>query len=225
MNKKVLVFVAHQDDETIGCGGTIAKWSSLGADIEVCYMTDGSTGVEQMTDGANIVLERDTEAMIACKILGVKTVSHLGIPCQEINNDKSTFHKVIKKIREVKPDLVLTHNKICKHRDHKNTSALVEEACWKCSENILEELGDPCIVSSVLSFEILDAFENPDYVVDITNFYERKCKAMDVYSSQRGVIPGIEEYLDGISKVRGYSIGPNVRAEAFKRLGNKPLEI
>ena len=46
-NKKVLVFVAHQDDETIGCGGTIAKWSNQGAEVHVCFMTDGATGFEQ----------------------------------------------------------------------------------------------------------------------------------------------------------------------------------
>ena len=56
----------------------------------------------------------------------------------------------------------MKYSTICKHRDHKNTSVLVEEACWKCSENILEELGKPCVVPSVMAFEILDAFENPD---------------------------------------------------------------
>ena len=40
-NKKVLIILAHQDDETIGCGGSIKKWSSNGATVEVCFMTDG----------------------------------------------------------------------------------------------------------------------------------------------------------------------------------------
>ncbi len=228
MSKKVLVFAAHQDDETIGCGGTIAKWSRGGSDVQVCFMTDGGTGIEQGCDvkmRENITDIRLKEASLACHVLGVSKIHTFGIPCQEVTNNKKTFHSVIKKIREVKPDIILTHNQICKHRDHKNTSMVVEEATWKCSENILEELGDPHLVSQLLSFEILDPFANPDFVVDITEEFAVKEYAMSVYGSQFGIIPGIEYYLDGISKVRGYSIGPNRRGEAFKRIGTLPVQI
>ena len=77
----------------------------------------------------------------------------------------------------------------------------------------------------VLQCEILDPFENPDVVVDITKEYITKCEAMAVYTSQRGIIPGIEQYLNGISLVRGYSVGPNKGAEAFKRLGRLPYKL
>jgi hypothetical protein len=80
-------------------------------------------------------------------------------------------------------------------------------------------------VDLVLQCEILDTFQNPDFIVDITKEYITKCEAMAVYTSQRGVIPGIEQYLNGISLVRGYSSGPNRRAEAFKRLGNLPYKL
>lgn len=225
-NKKVLVFVAHQDDETIGCGGTIAKWSNQGAKIHVCFMTDGATGYEQGSGlKSDIASVRMREATHACHILGVKEVSTLGLPCQEIKNDKETFHKVIQKIRQFQPNVVITHSDICKHRDHGVTSNIVKESCWKCSENILEDLGEPHVVDLILQCEILDPFENPDFIVDITKEYITKCEAMSLYTSQRGVIPGIEQYLNGISLVRGYSSGPNRRAEAFKRLGNLPYKL
>ena len=225
-DKKVMVFVAHQDDETIGCGGTIAKWSNQGANVHVCFMTDGSTGYEQ---GSNLKSEitsiRMREAMYACHILGVKEVTTLSLPCQQIENNKETFHKVIQKIRQFRPNVIITHSDICKHRDHKITSNIVEESCWKSPENILEDLGTPHVVDLVLQCEILDPFENPDVVVDITKEYITKCEAMAVYTSQRGIIPGIEQYLNGISLVRGYSVGPNKRAEAFKRLGRLPYKL
>ena len=50
MNSTVLIFAAHQDDETIGCGGTMAKWACEGKDVQVCFMTDGGTGIEQGCD-------------------------------------------------------------------------------------------------------------------------------------------------------------------------------
>ncbi len=224
--KKVLVFVAHQDDETIGCGGTISKWSKEGAQVHVCFMTDGATGFEQGSGLQNdITSVRMKEAIYACHLLGVKDVSTLSLPCQQIDNNKETFHKVIQKIRQVQPNVVITHSNICKHRDHRITSSIVEESCWKSTENILEDLGKPHVVDLVLQCEILDPFENPDFIVDITKEYITKCEAMAVYTSQRGVIPGIEQYLNGISLVRGYSSGPNRRAEAFKRLGRLPYKL
>ena len=205
--KKVLVLVAHQDDETIGCGGTIAKWSDQGAFIHVCFMTDGATGYQQGSGLKDEIKSiRMKEATYACHILGAKKVSTLGLPCQEIKNNKKTFHKVIEKIRQVQPNIVITHSNVCKHRDHRITSEIVSESCWKSTENILENLGKP-------------------HSVDITKEYITKCEAMNIYTSQRGVIPGIEQYLNGISLVRGYSSGPNRRAEAFKRLGRLPYKL
>ncbi len=221
---KVLIFAAHQDDETIGCGGTIKKWSDLGSEIHVCYMTDGATGVEQGSDGSNIVETRNEEAEKVAKILGIKKIHNLKLPCQKVSNRQTNFHKVIQKIREVKPDMVMTHNQVCKHRDHKRTSMIVEEACWKASENILEELGGRHTVKSLWSFEILDHFSVPDYVVDICDQYESKMKAMAVYCSQLGILSDIEQLIDGITKVRGYSIGVK-RGEAFKRIGRVPLGL
>ena len=225
-DKRVLVFVAHQDDETIGCGGTIAKWSDQGARIQVCFMTDGATGFEQGSGlEKSITSIRMKEATYACHLLGVKEISTLGLPCQEVKNDKETFHKVIQKIRQFRPNVVITHSNICKHRDHRVTSSIVEESCWKSTENILEDLGSPHKVDLVLQCEILDPLDNPDFIVDISKEYITKLEAMSIYASQGGVIPGIEQYLNGISLVRGYSVGPNKRAEAFKRLGRLPYKL
>ncbi len=222
--KKVLVFVAHQDDETIGCGGTIKKWTDEGSEVHVCFMTDGSTGIEQGVDGKEIVTTRMLEAKKATTILGVKELHTLNLPCQKVVNKQQTFHKVIELIRRVKPDLVITHGQECKHRDHKRTSAIVEEACWKASENILEELGGTHMVQSLWAFEILDPHDNPDIVVDITEQYESKIKAMNVYVSQEGILGAIYDYLNGIAKVRGYSIGVKY-GESFKRIGRVPYRI
>ena len=225
-DKRVLVFVAHQDDETIGCGGTLAKWSNEGAKVHVCFMTDGATGYEQGSGlKSDITSVRMKEATYACHLLGVKEISTFGLPCQEIKNDKQTFHKVIQKIRQFRPNVVITHSDICKHRDHRVTSSIVEESCWKSTENILEDLGKPHAVDLVLQCEILDPLDNPDFIVDISKEYITKLEAMSIYTSQRGVIPGIEQYLNGISLVRGYSVGPDKRAEAFKRLGRLPYRL
>ena len=82
---KILVFAAHQDDETIGCGGTIRKWSSNGSIVDVIFMTDGSTGVDQSGRVDNdIASTRKKEAEQAAEILGVSKIHNLNFECQNI---------------------------------------------------------------------------------------------------------------------------------------------
>ena len=223
-DRTILIFAAHQDDETIGCGASIRKWADVGNKVYVCFVTDGSTGKQQGKEFDDIVATRMTEAREAAKILGILGVSSLSLECQRVSNRKINFHKVIKVIREIKPDIVITHNKVCKHRDHKRVSEIVEEACWKAQEDILEELGEVHRIEDLWSFEILDPHPNPDIVVDVTKTYDSKIEAMNVYFSQHGILDGIYSYMDGLSKVRGYSIGAE-RGEAFTRIGRMPIKL
>jgi len=225
--KKVLIFAAHQDDETIGCGGTIKKWSDAGSEIHVCFMTDGGTGIDPEHDPYtrhNIKTIRMKEASLAAKVLGIHRIHEFRVKCQTLRNGQLIFHKCISLIRKVKPDLVVTHDKVCKHRDHKATSEIVVEACWKASERLSSELGEVHAVDAVWSFEILDPHPNPDFVVDITDTYGYKMKAMAIYFSQHGILSGIMDYIDGLAKVRGHSVGVKY-GEAFTRLGNIPVKL
>ena len=222
---KILIFAAHQDDETIGCGGTIKKWSAAGSIVEVVFMTDGSTGIDQSGKFDNdIVLTRQEEAKQAAEILGVSKIHNLNLECQNIKNSKENFHKVISLIREIRPDLVITHHAKDKHRDHRKTAKIVLEACWKSSENIHKELGEVHKIDDVWSYEITDPLPKIDFVVDISETYCKKIEAMKIYSSQENVVNGIFSFLDGLSKVRGYSINKK-RGEGFMRVSHMPMEI
>ena len=227
MNKKnkILVIVAHQDDETIGCGGTIKKLSSMGNKVEVIFVTDGKTGIDQRNlYGKDIVSVRMSEAKQASEILGVDKISTLSVPCQNVNSDdQDLFHKVISKIRKFKPSVVITHSNKDKHRDHRAVSNLVVESCWKSSENIHSELGKTHVVDDVWAMEITDLLD-VDYVVDITNYIDFKLEAMKIYESQEQVINGIFDHIIGLSKVRGYSIGVK-HGEGFKRISKTPAQI
>ena len=123
--KKALVIVAHQDDETIGCGGTIYKWAKNGCEIDVIFVTDGQTGIDQrdLYDNKSIKGTRMEEAKMAADVLQISQIETLNVPCQRVD-DKSQdlFHTLIKKIRLFKPEIILTHSSIDKHRDHKAVS-------------------------------------------------------------------------------------------------------
>ena len=212
--KNILAFVAHQDDETIGCGGTLSKFSSLGYETTVVFVTDGSTGVDQSTRFSNdIVKNRSSEAKIACSILGINNVEELGLACQQVENNQDNFHKFIKIIRRIKPDIIITHSPNDKHRDHKAVAEIVIEASWKAHEDIHSELGKKHRISSLWGCEITDLIK-PDIYVDITDSFDKKMSALESYNTQTNIIEGYSSFLNGIAAVRGFESGVK-KAEAF----------
>jgi LmbE family N-acetylglucosaminyl deacetylase len=71
MRASAIVFSPHQDDETLGCGGTIIKKRELGASVEMVYMTDGTTSPLGMPIHELKAL-RKREARAACEQLGIE---------------------------------------------------------------------------------------------------------------------------------------------------------
>ena len=106
-------------------------------------------------------------------------------------DDKSQdlFHTLIKKIRLFKPEIILTHSSIDKHRDHKAVSRLVKEASWKSKEDIHSELGETFQVGDVWGIEITDLHEKIDFIVSLSNeSYNAKIKAFSKYTSQEKLL-------------------------------------
>ena len=225
--KKVLIFAAHQDDETIGCGGTIKKWSDLGTEVTVVFFTNGDTGIDQKAEYTpdSIVATRMEEANKAKEILGIHNVYTFDIPCQCVENNQETFHKTIAAIRMEKPEIILTHAPHDKHRDHRIISEIVKEACRKAYEDIHPELGPTHRIKDLWAFEISDLLPRVDFVVDVSSSaMKAKLKAFNAYHSQLGVIHGLVRHIRGSSVVRGYMIGAN-HGEAYMRINTSPMSL
>lgn len=226
--KRALVIVAHQDDETIGCGGTLYKWANNGCRIDVIFVTDGKTGIDQrdLYDNKSIKGTRMNEAKMAASVLKLSKIETLNVPCQKVD-DKSQklFHSLIKKIRSFKPEIILTHSGIDKHRDHRAVSRLVTEASWKSKEDIHSELGETFQVGDVWGIEITDLHENIDFIVTLSDeSYNAKIEAFSKYTSQEKVIKGMINNINGMAKIRGYQSGSNY-AEGFKRISLESIII
>jgi LmbE family N-acetylglucosaminyl deacetylase len=71
MNRPAVVFAPHQDDETLGCGGTILLKRKAGARVTVVFMTDGRTSHNQFIPAEELVQMREREAIAACLKLGL----------------------------------------------------------------------------------------------------------------------------------------------------------
>lgn len=137
MTKRVLAVLAHPDDESFGLGGTLALYAQRGYETYYVCATRGEAGTvdEEHLKGFKDTAEmRTDELMRAAKELGLKEVIFLGyrdsgMPGVDANNhpDAQINHpieevagKVVKHIRKIKPEIVITFDPIggYKHPDH-----------------------------------------------------------------------------------------------------------
>src|SRR6266498_1565842 len=137
MNKTLLAVLAHPDDESFGMGGTLALYARRGYDTYYICATRGEVGTvdpEYMKGFSSIAELREAELRCAAQHLGLKGVYFLGyrdsgMPGTEPNRhpDAQINHsidevagRVVKYIRELKPDVVLTFDPIggYRHPDH-----------------------------------------------------------------------------------------------------------
>ncbi len=137
MTKTILAVLAHPDDETFGLGGTLALYAQRGYDTYYVCATRGEVGAadEEFMKGFKDTAEmRTDELMRAAKILGLKDVFFLGYRDSGMAGSDDNKHpdaqvahsidevagRVVKYIRELKPDVVITFDPIggYKHPDH-----------------------------------------------------------------------------------------------------------
>lgn len=163
MTKTLLAVLAHPDDETFGIGGTLALYAQKGYEVYYLCATRGEAGTvdEEHLRGFSSTAEmRTDELMRAAKHLGLKGVFFLGyrdsgMPGTEENKhpDAQINHsidevagRVVKYIRELKPDLVLTHDPIggYKHPDHIHIHKATKLAFEKADDaSFHPEAGSP----------------------------------------------------------------------------------
>ncbi|MHA1111766.1 MAG: PIG-L deacetylase family protein [Promethearchaeota archaeon] len=210
----ILIFEAHSDDAVIGMAGMILKIRDI-KDIILITCTKGETGYSTEEEKKNIVEIRKRESLVTDLILGIKEHIFLENSCQDLQNTKENYHKIIEIIRKYCPSQIFTHKSPSKHRDHRECHDLVTEAWWKASENVLPELGNPVRVPILHTFEVTDLFEFPHSIVDIGDI-NPKLEVLNKFESQMGVLPGIEDFVRGLALVRGYQGGFKY-GEAFQK--------
>ncbi|MGB5394752.1 MAG: bacillithiol biosynthesis deacetylase BshB1, partial [Lutimonas sp.] len=182
MKLDILAFGAHPDDVELGCGATLAKEISLGKKVGIVDLTRGELG----TRGSAEI--RDQEAKNAAEILGVEVRENLGFADGFFQNDRANQIEIIKMIRKFKPEIVLCNSIDDRHIDHPKGSKLVSDACFlsglrkietKLEENI-QDAWRPKLVYHYIQWKNIE----PDFVVEVNDFIEKKVQAVMAYSSQ-----------------------------------------
>ncbi|MEM8709632.1 MAG: bacillithiol biosynthesis deacetylase BshB1 [Planctomycetota bacterium] len=213
----VLVIAAHPDDAEISAGGTILRLVDAGARVGILDITEGEMG----TRGTRS--DRAAEASRATKVLGLSWRGNLKQPDGRVEVTVEARESLAKHLRELQPDLVLSHHLDDPHPDHEASARLAKEAWYLSGLKQLAKLtGGPAArrPRQLAHFMSHTHFE-PTFVVDIEPVWERKREAVLAYATQLAPSDGDD---DGKHFLYGVDILERVetKARAFgERIGGR----
>ncbi|WP_179317035.1 bacillithiol biosynthesis deacetylase BshB1 [Winogradskyella undariae] len=183
MKLDILAIGAHPDDVELGCGGTLAKEVSKGKKVGIIDLTRGELGTRGTAE------TRDEEAFNAAKILGVHSRINMRFADGFFVNDKEHQLELIKMIRYYKPEIIICNAINDRHIDHPKGSQLVSDACFLSGlkkietyneENEVQEPWRPKTVYHYIQWKDIE----PDVVVDVTGFIDKKIDSALAYKTQ-----------------------------------------
>ncbi len=177
---------AHPDDADIQFGGTAILLRQLGHNIIFVSMTDGSAGHHELSRTA-LADRRLNETKRAAKFLDI-TYIVMDLLDGELVADLATRHKLMRLIREQKPDVIISPRPYDYHTDHRATSVLARDCSFLLTvPNVCPETH--ALDKSPAIFFHQDGFKKPvpfapDVIVDITPVIDRKMQNLAHHESQ-----------------------------------------
>lgn len=172
-----LAFSPHPDDAEMGCGGLLLKLKDKGYRTGIIDLTRA----ELSTNGN--LKTREEEIKEASKILGLDIRENLGLEDANIKNDYDSRLKVISAIRKYRPGLALIPFWRDRHPDHENSYKLLKDAIFisglKKFKTGLDSYRPDVVINYMLHYEF-----KPSFIVDISQYYNKKFSAVAAYKSQ-----------------------------------------
>lgn len=220
---KILIIVAHPDDETIGCGGAIVYHKKLKHKIEAVSFTDGVSArnlKDNKLNDSSIIKLRRKNSILASKILGFKWLENFKYPDNEL--DSISILNIVKKIEQIskkfKPDIVYTHHIGDLNIDHHIISKACLTAFRPLNKNKKTEIRFFEIPSSTdfAAYKISPNFK-PNLFIDISKFWQKKKSALLAYKKEMMSYPNSRSIsgIENLAKYRGNSVGLKM-AESFE---------
>jgi len=200
---KVLLLAPHPDDETIGCGGSLALHQSHGDPVKVIVLTDGGYAEGWDVDREEYIMIREQETRLAMSVLGVKDVEFWRLPDRGLVVDVGSVSRLVATLKDYQPTLLYIPSPQEAHPDHITTTQLA----WAA----IEEVSFP---GRVCFYEVAMPIR-PNILVDITAVVGEKERAMACYKSQLQ-LHDYKSMILGLNRYRSYSLLSSVtHAEAF----------
>lgn len=184
MKLDLLVITVHPDDAELGAGGTIAKYIAEGKKVGIVDLTQGELGTRGTAE------TRKAEATRAAEILGVHIRENLKLQDGFFENNKDHQLVIIECIRRYCPEIVITNALDDRHPDHGRASKLVNDALFlsglrkiettDLNTGKLQEAFRPRLQLQLIQ----DKYIQPDIILDISDYWDIKEKAVLAYTTQ-----------------------------------------
>jgi LmbE family N-acetylglucosaminyl deacetylase len=187
----VLAVYAHPDDADVACGGTLARWAKAGTAVHLIVCTDGGKGTfDPEVKPEALVAQRAAELEESSALIGLASVTNLGVPDGELVDSESFRQLLVERVRALRPDVVCGHDPTAvffgrsyfNHRDHRIAGTAVLDAVSPAAALPLyfPDAGPAHQVTTVLLSGTLE----PDDWVDVTDSIDCKAAAVECHRTQ-----------------------------------------
>jgi len=189
--KRILCVQPHYDDNDIAAAGILIQLAKKGAELIYLTVTDDLMGVVDQSlsdEDAARTLKGDQAA--AAKIVGVKEQYWLGYPDAGEYNYFAVRRDLLKYIRLLKPDFVMTADPWLTyegHRDHIQTGLATSEAVMfagltkiASSDAVVDTAYQEHDIKGIIFYHTRE----PNYIADVSSVWESKIAAVRCYAAQ-----------------------------------------
>ncbi len=178
----VLGFAAHPDDIEISISGIMLKHKAAGLSTGIIDLTCGELG----TRGSAEI--RSQESAKASAILQLDVRENLGMRDGFFEETEENLLKLVRVIRQYRPDIALINAESDRHPDHGNGHSLVKRACFlaglvKIPTELDGQSQEPWRPAAMYAY-IQDYYLEPDVIIDVSAFWEKRMESLMAYSSQ-----------------------------------------
>lgn len=222
--KKVLILGAHLDDSIIAMGGTVVKLVNSGAEVNVFCFGNGDEAYITPGGQAEAVRRFKEGAAEAHRIVGVKNLECADVGDFEVNMTAQFYRQCIGAIRKYQPDVIFGHWPAEYFQHHAMSRMSLDawnQARWNCTADFGTE---PWRAKKFFHFEIQDLLPEPTHLVDISDEFEIKMKAMAAYDPDGGHLDDWQDEMEARARFYGSRIGVKY-AEPFKQSSYLPEKV
>jgi bacillithiol biosynthesis deacetylase BshB1 len=182
MKLDILAFGVHPDDVELSCSGTLMRHIAQGKKVGIIDLTQGELG------SRGTAQTRMEEANAASVVMGISVRDNLKMADGFFEINEENKRSIIQQIRKYRPEIVLCNAVSDRHPDHGRAAKLVSEACFLSGlvkvETELDGQNQQAYRPRVVYHYIQDVYMKPDFVVDVTEFVDRKIEAIKSYKTQ-----------------------------------------